>query len=193
MPAEFQKAMDRTLNHAKNTICFLDDILVVPKGSEQEHEKLIMNVLEKLDRENLALKLSKCEFFQNELNWLGHKLLSEGISPKITKTEAILKLSPPKSLKQFRSFMGSLNHLAKFIPNAASFTKKLRPLLEENEKKKLRSVKIQVKKFEWGEEHSEIFELIKTAVANITKIHYNDIKMATRVKCDASHSGLGAT
>ena len=65
MPAEFQKAMDRTLNHAENTFCFLDDILILSKGSEEEHEKLTMNVLEKLDKENLALKLSKCEFFQN--------------------------------------------------------------------------------------------------------------------------------
>ena len=195
MPAEFQNAaMDRTLNHAKNTFCFLDDTLVVSKGSEQELEKMIMNVLEKLDRQNLALKLSKCEFFQNEVNWLGHKLSSEGISPKITKTEAVLKLSPPKSLKQLRSFMGSINHLAKLIPNAANLTEKLRPLLrEENEKKKLESVKIQVKKFEWGQELSEIFELIKTAVADITKIHYYDPTMAARVKCDAGHSGLDAT
>ena len=136
MPAEFQKAMDRTLNHAENTFCFRDDILIVSKGSEQEHEKLIMNVLEKLEKENLALKLSKCEFFQQEVNWLGHKLSLEGISPKITKTEAILKLSPPTSLKQLRSFLGSINHLAKFIPNAATLTEKLRLLLrDENEKK----------------------------------------------------------
>ena len=112
---------------------------------------------------------------------MGHKLSLEGISPKITKTEAILKLSPPTSLKQLQSFLGSINHLAKFIPNAATLTKKLK------------SVKIQVKKFEWKEEQSEIFESIKAAVANITKIHYYDPKLATRVKCDASHSGLGAT
>ena len=147
-----------------------------------------------VDKENLALKLSKCEFFQQEVNRLGHKLSSDGISPKITKTEAILKLSPPTSLKQHGSFLGSINHLAKFSPNAATLTEKLRPLLrEENEKKKLKSVKIQVKKFEWKEEHSEIFESIKTAVANITKIHYYDPSLDTRVKCDASHSGLGAS
>ena len=128
--------MDRTLNHAKNTFCFLDDILIVSKGSEQEHEKLIMNVLEKLDKVNLALKLSKCEFFQNEVNWLGHKLSLDGISPKVAKTEAILKLSPPTSLKQLRSFLGSINHLAKFIPNAANLTEKLRPLLREREREK---------------------------------------------------------
>ena len=99
----------------------------------------------------MALKLSKCEFFQNEVNWLGHKLSLDGISPKITKTETILKLSQPTSLKQLRSFLGSINHLANIIPNAANLTEKLRPLLrEENEKKKLKSVKIQVKKFKWG-------------------------------------------
>ena len=129
MPAEFQKAMDRTINHAKNTFCFLDDILIVSKGSEQEHEKLVLNVLEKLE-ENLALKLSKCEFFQTEVNWLGHKLSPEGITPKITKTVAILQLRPPKLLKQLRFFMGSIKHRAKFIPNAASLTEKLKTPFE---------------------------------------------------------------
>ena len=45
MPAEFQKAMNRTLNHAKNTFCLLDDILIVSKGEKHEHEKLVIDVL----------------------------------------------------------------------------------------------------------------------------------------------------
>ena len=65
----------------------------------------------KLDKENLPLKLSKCNFFKTEVNWLGHKLSESGVTPKITKTEAILKLEHPKSLKQLRSFLGSINHL----------------------------------------------------------------------------------
>ena len=131
MPAEFQKAMDRTLNHSKNTFCFLDDILIVSKGEAKDHEKLVRNVLQKMDDENLALKITKCEFFQPSVNWLGHNLSLHGIIPKITKTEAIANLQPPKSLKQLRSFMGSINHLSKFIQNAASLTEKLRPLLKE--------------------------------------------------------------
>ena len=151
MPAEFQKAIDRTLNHAKNTFCFLDDILIVLKGDEREHEQLVTEVLKKLDNENLALKLEKCAFFQSEVKWLGHKLTSEGITPKITKTEAILKLQHPKCLKQLRSLMGSINHFSKFIRNAASLTDKFRPLLrEENEKKKMKNVKLPVKKIRVG-------------------------------------------
>ena len=151
MPAEFQKAMDRTLNISKNTFCFLDDILIVSKRSELEHEKLITDVLIKLDKENLSLKLSKCELFKTEVNWLGHKLSESGVTPKITKTEAILKLEHPKSLKQLRSFLGSINHLSKFIPNAANLTDKLRPLLrEENEKKKVKNIRVPVKKIRMG-------------------------------------------
>ena len=114
--------------------------------------------------------------------------------PEVTKTEAILKLENPKSLKQLRSFLGSINHLSKFIPKAANLTDKLRPLLrEENEKKKLKNIKIPVKKFEWGPEHTEVFEEIKQAVANVAKLNYFDPSRDTRVKCDASHSGLGAS
>ena len=64
MPAKFQKTMDRTINHAKNTFCFLDDILIVSKGNEMEHGTLVESVLKKLDDENLALKISKCELFK---------------------------------------------------------------------------------------------------------------------------------
>ena len=65
MPAEFPKAMDCTLHHAKNTFCFLVDILIVSKGDKMEHEKLVINVLKKLYDENLALKLAKCDFFSD--------------------------------------------------------------------------------------------------------------------------------
>ena len=51
MSAEFQKqkAMDRTINHAKNTFCFLDDFLNLSKGNEAEHGKLEETVLKILD------------------------------------------------------------------------------------------------------------------------------------------------
>ena len=68
MPAEFQKAMDRTLNHARNTFCFLNDILIVLKWDKKEHEKLVLEVLKKLKGENFALKLSKCRIFQTEVS-----------------------------------------------------------------------------------------------------------------------------
>ena len=128
------------------------------------------------------------------MNRLGHHLSESGVSPKFTKTEAIQNLNPPKSLNQLRSFLGSINHLAKFFSTAANLTEKLRPLLkEENQKKKLKNMKLPLKKFEWGDEYTVVFDAMKNAVANISKVNYHDANRETRVKCDASHSGLGAT
>ena len=46
MPAEFQK------KERKKYVCFLDDILIVSKGTDSEHKKLVTDVLEKMAREN---------------------------------------------------------------------------------------------------------------------------------------------
>ena len=124
-----------------------------------EHKKLVTEVFEKLNQENLSLKLSKCDFGKNEVNWLRSNLSENGVTPKITITKAKLKLEFPKLMKQLRSFLRKINHLSKFIPIAAKLTDELRPLLpQENEKKKLKSIKVPVKKFEWGDEHSLVFE-----------------------------------
>ena len=65
-------------------------------------------------------------------------------------------------LKQLRSFLGSINHLANLIPIAASLTDKLRPLLKEKiQKKKLKNMNLPVKTFEWGDEHTVAFDAIK--------------------------------
>ena len=70
MPAEFQKAMDYTLIGLKNTYWFLDDILIVNKGSLEEHKCYVMSCLKRLDDENLRINLPKCHFRKLEIDWL---------------------------------------------------------------------------------------------------------------------------
>ena len=62
MPAEIQKAMDRTISHAKNTFCVFDDILIVSKGEESEHAKLVEKVPKNLDDEKVASKIQNWNF-----------------------------------------------------------------------------------------------------------------------------------
>ena len=68
MPKEFQKAMDNTIQGIQGVFCFLDDMLIVSKGSVTEHNETVDKVLSRLsrlDKEGFALKLSKCEFSKN--------------------------------------------------------------------------------------------------------------------------------
>ena len=71
MPAEFHQAMDYTLIGLKNTFCFLDDILIVSKSSEEDHFDLVLNCLIKLHADNLRINLPKCHFAKQETSWLG--------------------------------------------------------------------------------------------------------------------------
>ena len=123
MPATFQTAIDYTLNIIDSAHAFLEDIIII------NHEQEIIKVLSRLDKENLAISLHKCEFAQMEIVWLGYKISPNGIIPTEKKTKAMSEMEQPHTLKQLRSFMGSINHMIKFIPNLSEITATLRPLL----------------------------------------------------------------
>ena len=152
-PAEFQKAVDLTLTNCTNTYAYLDDILVVTKGNKELHQQKLKAVLDKLDAENLAISLENCKFACKQIEWLGFKINSEGTAPLIKKTEAIEKLSPPKTFKQLKSFMGSMQHLTSYIPNLAQTAAALRPLLKTQKKKPL----------DWSSEHNSFQKHIKVS------------------------------
>ena len=58
---------------------------------------------------------------------------------------------------------------------------------------KMKNIRLPVKKIDWDSQHSVAFEEIKKALANIALLNYYNPSRETRVKCDASHKGLGAT
>ena len=97
MPAEFQKAMDYILIGLKNTFCFLDDILIVSKGSEDDHLQLVLDCLKKLDADNLRINLPKCHFAKQKISWLGYNITQSGISPLESKTSSIMSLQSCQS------------------------------------------------------------------------------------------------
>ena len=134
MPAEFQKAMDYTVVGLSNTYCFLDDIIVVSKGSKESHLKYVYDCLRKLDADNLRINLSKCHFAKHQINWLGFTFSQSSVKPIESKTAAIAEIKASKTLKQLRSFLGSVHHLSKFIPNLAKICHPLRSLLIKKRK-----------------------------------------------------------
>ena len=113
---------------------------------------------------------------------MGYDIDSEGYRPKRSKIDAVLALEPPKSLKQLRSFMGILNHLQRFLPNLQVHWDQLRPSLKAGNKSK----------FVWGECQQTAFTNFLQLIANITKMYHYDQGRNSRLKCDASHSGLDA-
>ena len=172
--------MDYTLLGLQNTHCFLDDIIIVSTGTETDNLTYVTKCFKKLDEDNLRINLQKCHFAKTEIEWLGYKFTQTGISPLESKTEAILTIPPPTTLKRLQSFLGSLHYIGKFIPHPAQLCHPLRPLLKKS------------RKFIWTEDHTKHFQLNKGKIATSTENNHYNPKLDVRVKCDASRLGLGA-
>ena len=161
---------------------FLDNILVTTKGNISDHEKEIDKILYQLDKENLAIKLQKCEFAKKKITWLGFQITPTVITPTKKKCDSINKLEIPNTLKQLRSFMGCIHHLIKFTPKLAELSE---PLLSKNNTKSQNKV-------EWKDQHTSAFEQIKRQIIIITENKHFDINKETKAKGDESRKGLGA-
>ena len=66
LPATLQKMMDTTLDGINSTNTFLDNIIIITKGTIENHEREIDKTLNRLNKENLAISLHICEFGLNE-------------------------------------------------------------------------------------------------------------------------------
>ena len=141
--------------------------------------------MQRLNDENLAINLQKCEFAKEQITWLGFVVTPNGVTPTKQKCDAIINLDHAKTLKQLRSFMGCIHHLIKFIPNLARTSEPLRPLLSKANTKAQN-------KLDLKENHTIAFNAIKDKIKQITENKHFDTSKETRVRCDASKKGLGA-
>ncbi|GJT48392.1 putative reverse transcriptase domain-containing protein [Tanacetum coccineum] len=91
-PAVFMNLMNRVCKPYldKFFIVFIDDILIY-SNTKQDHEVHLKLVLELLKKERLYAKFSKCEFWLQEVHFLGHVVNHNGIHVDPSKIEAIAK------------------------------------------------------------------------------------------------------
>jgi hypothetical protein len=85
----------------KFVVVFIDDILIYSKN-EEEHAQHIRIVLTRLREHKLYAKFSKCEFWLDRVQFLGHVLTPEGVSVDPSKVQDVLSWKSPTSVHQIR-------------------------------------------------------------------------------------------
>ena len=129
-PAAFMDLMNRVFRPYVDqfVVVFIDDILVYSKDRES-HDTHLQVVLETLRKEQLYAKLSKCEFWMNEVSFLGHIVSKEGIRVDPKKIEVVVEWKPPRNVTEVRSFLGLAGYYRRFVKGfsmtAAPMTKLL--------------------------------------------------------------------
>ena len=110
-PAMFMALMDSVLRPylGKFVIVFFDDILVYSTtlDEHEEHLRKVFELLLQLLRENsLYAKESKCEFFKDSIQYLGHVISAKGIAMDASKVDAILRWPTPRTMEELQIFLG---------------------------------------------------------------------------------------
>ena len=179
MPAEFKKIMDPILENIKSVFVYIDDKLIVTKGTNQEHINKVKEVLRILVEAILQLKAEQFTIAQESIEWLGYKLNRTGISPIKTKAQGKSDRLRPTNLKQLRSFLGAVNQFNKFIPNLAAISFPFRTIFQKD------AVWI------WDHEHEKAFLKIIDEIKKVVELSHFKTNQDIRIICDTSKQGLG--
>jgi hypothetical protein len=113
-PAYFMNLMNKVFMDGldKYVVVFIDDILIYSK-SREEHEQHLRIVLERLRNHKLYAKLSKCEFWLEEVAFLGHIINAKGVAVDLEKVRAIMDWQRPTNVSEIRSRVRGTDRLCR--------------------------------------------------------------------------------
>lgn len=180
-PATFQSVMNLIFAHLlrKGVLVFMDDILIY-SSTLSEHISLLEQVFEILRQQKFYVKLSKCSFAQQEVEYLGHTISAKGVSTENAKIQAVQNWPLPKNLKDLRGFLGLTGYYRRFIRHYGIISKPLSDMLKKGVA------------FVWSTSANTTFEQLKKALVEAPVLALPDFDKTFVLETDASEVGFGA-
>ena len=117
LPVTFQTMMNELLRDLINTgkvAAFIDNMIV---GTEKEemHDKIVAEVIRRLEENDLYVKLEKYKWKVREVEFLGVVIGLEGIKIEKEKVKRVLEWPTPMCVKDVQKFLGLVNYYCWFI------------------------------------------------------------------------------
>lgn len=180
-PSTFQRLMNETFSDMLDRwlLSFLDDLLVY-SNTEEEHERHVRAVLDRLRACKLYAKASKCEFFKTEVEFLGHRIGANGLSVSQDKVQAVKEWPVPKNITDVRAFLGLAGFYRRFVRDFARIALPLTQLTKGS------------LKWAWTPEAQSAFESLKQALCETPVLLTPDPDRPYTLNCDACHHAVGA-
>lgn len=180
-PGTFQDAMNSTLAPylRRFVLVFFDDILIYSKTYEEHLEHLKL-VFEQLLVHDWKIKLSKCDFAQTSIAYLGHVISGTGVSTDPQKVTTVTAWPTPANTKDLRGFLGLAGYYRKFVRHFGVLAKPLTELLRKHVV------------FPWTPAHEDSFQALKSALTSAPVLALPDFSKPFSIETDASNSGIGA-
>src|ERR1700728_1667286 len=139
-------------------------------------------VLEVLRTHQLYAKLSKCNFLQKEVAYLGYRINKQRILVDPAKIEAIKKWKKPTTIKEIQSFLGLAGYYRRFIKDYTAIVACLHNLT-------ITGTNVQQ---EWSKTHDTAFETLKEKLTTAPVLRSPDPNLQFVVTTDASDYAIKA-
>ncbi|KAE9118319.1 hypothetical protein PF010_g8269 [Phytophthora fragariae] len=153
-PATFQRLMNSVLQGLTWPSClvYLDDIVIYTRGGIERHVLEVACVLERLSAAGLTLKLKKCMFATQRMEYLGHELSVDGVRPLDRLVTAVREFPKPRDATEVKRFVHLAGYYRRFIEGFGAMMSPMTKLLRKDVE------------WEWGEAQDDAFERVKEAL-----------------------------
>lgn len=178
-PATFQRLINKVIANLEDCEAYIDDVIIYSETWEK-HLETIREFFRKLSEAKLTINLSKTEFGQAQVTYLGHVVGRGQVQPVNAKVEAIIKFPRPENKKQLMRFLGMAGYYRRFCSNFATVTEPLTKLLSKKEK------------FNWSDQCEKAFEELKAMLQSAPVLTAPDFSSPFKLAVDASDVAAGA-
>lgn len=180
-PATFMRLMNDLFHDMLDdgVLVFLDDIMIYSKNLD-DHRRLVRRVLDRLRKEKLYAKESKCAFFEQRVEFLGHVVDGEGLHVMPSKAKAVREWPTPKNATEVRAFLGLVGFYRRFV---ARFSMRAQELFNLTTKEG---------PFQWGPSQQHAFDDMKDAITDAPVISLPDFTRPFVIHTDASGFAISA-
>ncbi|KAK3531229.1 hypothetical protein QTP70_015226, partial [Hemibagrus guttatus] len=181
-PAVFQALINGVFHDllGRWVIAYIDDILVY-SNSPEEHVRHVREVLSRLQRHHLYVKLEKCEFHRTTVTFLGYVISQRGVEMDAVKVRSVTEWPAPTTIREMQRFLGFANFYRRFIRNYSTVAGPLTSLLRGKPKR-----------LSWTDQARAAFQQLKDCFTSAPILRHPDPDLPFVVEVDASSSGLWA-
>jgi putative transposase len=176
-PALFQQLLEGIFSDLPQVLVYLDDIVVMSMD-EEEHYRILEEVLQRLKTAHLVVNPEKCQWVQRCVQYLGHQVSYGKLSPLPAYVSMLRQAPPPTTMKEARSFAGAIQWIHKFVPDCSLQLKPIQACINSHP-------------FSWTQEADEAFHKL---VGQLEDLELGTLQEEGRLvlTTDASAVGYGS-
>ena len=168
----------RDLINTGKVVVFIDDVII---GTEMEegHDKLVAEVIKRLEENDLYVKPEKCRWKVREVGFLGVVIGPERIKMEKEKVKGVLEWLMPKYVKDVQKFLGLANYYRQFIEGFTSIARSLHDMVKKD------------KKWDWMEKQEKVFKELKEKFTKELVLAAPDLDKKMRMEVDVLDYATG--